>query len=334
MVLTVYFNPSLLNRAGQKVNKKHLGNLQVSEIGLGAMPMSWGYDYKSADPAESRATLHRAVEIGVTLIDTSDAYGPFTNETLIGECISADGLRDKVQLATKVGLIFESAQTYGRDASPAHIKQACDASLARLQTDYIDLYQLHRVDPKTPIEESVAAMSELAKAGKVRHIGLSEVSVDEIKAAQKIHPIASVQSELSIWTDENVENGVLQYCNENNIGFLAFSPLGRGFLTGKLDSSKIGEDDFRAGNPRFTGEALAASQAIVDGIAQVANRHGVTSAQISLAWVMAQGPNVVPIPGTKRRKWLEENAKAGEITLTSQDLAQIAALPKPIAPRY
>ena len=313
---------------------KFLGNLEVSAIGLGAMPMSWGYDYKSADPAESRATLHRAVEIGVTLIDTSDVYGPFTNETLIGECISADGLRDKVQLATKVGLIFESAQSYGRDASPKHIRKACDASLKRLQTDYIDLYQLHRVDPNTPIEESIATMAELVAEGKVRHIGLSEVSVDEIKKAQTIHPIASIQSELSIWTSENVDNGVLEYCNNNNIGFLAFSPLGRGFLTGKLDSSKIGEDDFRAGNPRFTDEALAASQAIVDGIQKVADRHGVTSAQISLAWIMAQGPNVVPIPGTKRRKWLEENAKAGEVKLTAQDLSEIASLPKPIAPRY
>ena len=313
---------------------KLLGNLSVSEIGLGAMPMSWGYDYKSADPAESRATLHRAVEIGVTLIDTSDVYGPFTNETLIGECISADGLRNKVQLATKVGLIFESAQSYGRNASPEHIRKACDASLKRLQTDHIDLYQLHRVDPKTPIEESVAAMAQLVAEGKVRHIGLSEVSVEEIKKAQTIHQIASVQSELSIWTSENVDNGVLDYCNNNNIGFLAFSPLGRGFLTGKLDSSKIGDDDFRAGNPRFTEEALAASQAIVDGIQKVADRHGVTSAQISLAWIMAQGPNVVPIPGTKRRKWLEENSKAGEVQLTSQDLTEIANLPKPIAPRY
>ncbi|MEY4493792.1 MAG: hypothetical protein RL355_1141 [Actinomycetota bacterium] len=313
---------------------KFLGNLEVSEIGLGAMPMSWGYDYKSADPAESKATLHRAVEIGVTLIDTSDVYGPFTNETLIGECISADGLRDKVQLATKVGLIFESAQSYGRDASPEHIRKACDASLKRLQTDRIDLYQLHRVDPNTPIEESIATMAQLVAEGKVRHIGLSEVSVEEIKQAQAIHPIASVQSELSIWTSENVDNGVLDYCNNNNIGFLAFSPLGRGFLTGKLDSSKIGEDDFRAGNPRFTDEALAASQAIVDGIQKVADRHGVTSAQISLAWITAQGPNVVPIPGTKRRKWLEENAKAGEVKLTAQDLSEIASLPKPIAPRY
>lgn len=331
--MQVYLTKSRKQVRGQ-MKTKLLGNLGVSEIGLGAMPMSWGYDYKSADPTESRATLHRAVEIGVTLIDTSDVYGPFTNETLIGECISADGLRNKVQLATKVGLIFESAQSYGRNASPEHIRKSCDASLKRLQTDHIDLYQLHRVDPRIPIEESVAAMAQLVSEGKVRYIGLSEVSVEEIKKAQTIHQIASVQSELSIWTSENVDNGVLDYCNNNNIGFLAFSPLGRGFLTGKLDSSKIGEDDFRAGNPRFTDEALAASQAIVDGIQKVADRHGATSAQISLAWIMAQGPNVVPIPGTKRRKWLEENAKAGEVQLSSQDLTDIANLPKPIAPRY
>ncbi len=316
------------------MKRKHLGTLDVSEIGLGAMPMSWGYNYESADPAESRATLHRAVEIGVTLIDTSDVYGPFTNETLIGECISADGLRDKVQVATKVGLIFESAQSYGRNASPTHIRSACDASLQRLQTDYIDLYQLHRVDPNVPIEESIGAMAELVAEGKIRHIGLSETSVEEIERASSVHPIASVQSELSIWTSENVDNGVLQHCNDNNIGFLAYSPLGRGFLTGKLDSSTIGEKDFRNGNPRFSEEALASNQAIVDGIQKVADRHGATSAQISLAWVIAQGPNVVPIPGTKRRKWLEENAKAGDITLTEQDLADIAALPKSVAPRY
>lgn len=316
------------------MRSKHLGTLEVSEIGLGAMPMSWGYDYKSADPQESRATLHRAVDIGVTLIDTSDVYGPFTNEELIGNCISADGLRNKVQLATKVGLIFESAQSYGKNASPEHIRSACDASLKRLKTDYIDLYQLHRVDPNIPIEESVGEMAQLVASGKVKNIGLSEVSVEEIKRAQSVHPISSVQSELSIWTSENIDNGVLQYCNENGIGFLAFSPLGRGFLTGKLDSSKIGEDDFRAGNPRFTQEALASNQAIVDGIAKIASKHEVSSAQVSLAWVMAQGPNVVPIPGTKRRKWLEENAQAGQLELTAQDFQEIANLPKSVAPRY
>ena len=316
------------------MNQKKLGDLTVSAIGLGCMPMSWGYNVKDADKDESRATLHRAVELGVTLLDTADVYGPFTNEELLGEFISGDGLRDKVQLATKVGLLPESSTGYGKDASPEHIRKACDASLARLKTDRIDLYQLHRVDPNTPLEESVGAMAELVKAGKVKSIGLSEVTVDEIKRAQAIHPIASVQSELSIWTSENVDNGVLQYCNENNIGFLAFSPLGRGFLTGKLDSSTIDESDFRSANPRFTPDALKANQAIVDGISKIADRHGVSAAQISLAWIMCQGPNVVPIPGTKRRKWLEDNAASVNVVLNEQDLTEIANLPKSVAPRY
>ncbi len=313
---------------------KNLGQLEVSAIGLGCMPMSWGYDVKSADKAESRATLHRAIELGVTLLDTADVYGPFTNEELLGECISAEGLREKVVIATKVGLLPESATGYGKDGSPTHIKKACDASLKRLQTDYLDLYQLHRVDPNTPLEETIGAMAELVTEGKIRNIGLSEVTVDEIKLAQSIYPIASVQSELSIWTSENVENGVLKYCNENNIGFLAFSPLGRGFLTGKLDGSTIDESDFRSANPRFTKEAMAANQVIVEGISQVANRHNATSAQISLAWIMCQGPNVVPIPGTKRRKWLEENVASVELKLTKEDLQDLANLPKSVAPRY
>lgn len=316
------------------MNQKKLGDLTVSAIGLGCMPMSWGYNVKDADKDESRATLHRAVELGVTLLDTADVYGPFTNEELLGEFISGDGLRDKVQLATKVGLLPESSTGYGKDASPEHIRKACDASLTRLKTDRIDLYQLHRVDPNTPLEESVGAMAELVKAGKVKSIGLSEVTVEEIERAQAIHPIASVQSELSIWTSENVDNGVLQYCNENNIGFLAFSPLGRGFLTGKLDSSTIDESDFRSANPRFTPNALKANQTIVDGISKIADRHGVSAAQISLAWIMCQGPNVVPIPGTKRRKWLEDNAASVNVVLNEQDLTEIANLPKSVAPRY
>lgn len=316
------------------MQQRLLGDLAVSSIGLGCMPMSWGYNVKSADKDESRATLHRAVELGVTLLDTADVYGPFTNEELLGECISQDGLRDKVVLATKVGLLYSTSTGYGQDGSPQHIRKACDASLARLKTDHVDLYQLHRVDPKVPIEDSVGAMAELVKDGKVKNIGLSEVNVEQIKQAQVIHPIASVQSELSIWTSENIENGVLDYCKQNNIGFLAFSPLGRGFLTGKLDASTIDESDFRSGNPRFTPEALKANQTIVDGIAAIAHRKNVSPAQIALAWVLAQGENVVPIPGTKRRKWLEENCAAADVKLTEQDLTEIANLPKSVAPRY
>jgi aryl-alcohol dehydrogenase-like predicted oxidoreductase len=316
------------------VNKKSLGQLSVSAIGLGCMPMSWGDDVKSADKSESRATLHRAIELGVTLFDTADVYGPFTNEVLLGECICGEGLRDKVVIATKVGLLPESSTGYGKNGTPEHIRKACDDSLRRLQTDYIDLYQLHRVDPNTPIEETIGAMAQLVADGKVRHIGLSEVTVDEIKRAQSVHPIASVQSELSIWTSENIDNGVLAYCNENGIGFLAFSPLGRGFLTGKLDSSTIDENDFRSANPRFTAEALDANQAIVDGIQVIADRHGVSAAQISLAWIMRQGPNIVPIPGTKRRKWLEDNCASVNVVLTEKDLKDIESLPKSVAPRY
>ncbi len=313
---------------------RNLTTLSVSAIGLGCMPMSWGYNVEGADPDESRATLHRAVELGVTLFDTADVYGPFTNEETIGQFLVAEGFRDQINIATKCGLIFKDKVSYANNGDPDYVVQACNDSLSRLQTDYIDLYQLHRVDPKVPLEETWGAMAQLVASGKVRHIGLSEVTVEQIKLANAIHPVASVQSELSIWTSENVDNGVLNYCNENGIGFLAYSPLGRGFLTGALDSSDIKSGDFRSNNPRFTPEALAANQAIVDGIAAIAQRHGATAAQISLAWVLAQGPHVVPIPGTKRRTWLEQNVQATNISLTDQDFAEIAQLPKSVAPRY
>ena len=298
------------------------------------MPMSWGYNVADADPAEVRATLHRAVELGVTLLDTADVYGPHTNEEILGNFIVRDGLRDRVVLATKCGLVPIDKTSYGRDGSPEHVRAACDASLGRLGTDHIDLYQLHRVDPRVPVEETWGAMAGLVTAGKVRHIGLSEVTVDEIRRAEAVHPVSSVQSELSIWTSENVDNGVLAYCNAHNVGFLAYSPLGRGYLTGALDNSAIHAGDFRSSNPRFTADAIAANRAIVDGIAAVALGHHVTPAQVSLAWLLGQGPNVVPIPGTKRRRWLEENVASLHVHLTQQDLADIAALPKSVAPRY
>ena len=298
------------------------------------MPISWGYDVAAADPDESRAMLHRAVELGVTLFDTADAYGPFTNEEAVGQYLMAEGFRDQIKIATKVGLMPIDKVSYSKNGKPSYIRKACDDSLSRLQLDYIDLYQLHRIDPEVPVEESWGAMAELVEAGKVRNLGLSEVTVEEIKRAQAVHPVSSVQSELSIWTSENLDNGVVQHCNENNIGFLAFSPLGRGFLTGAVTAADIKDDDFRSNNPRFTAEAIASNQAIVDGIANVAKRHNATNAQVSLAWVMAQGPNVVPIPGTKRRKWLEQNVESVHVLLTEQDLADIAALPKPTAPRY
>lgn len=316
------------------MEQRTLGELEVSAIGLGCMPMSWAYNVADADPAEVEATLHRAVELGITLLDTADVYGPFTNEEIIREYVVRAGLRDRVVIATKAGLVPIDATSYGRDGSPAHIRAACEASLQRLGVDHIDLYQLHRVDPAVPVEETWGAMAELVAAGKVRFLGMSEASVDEIRAADAVHPVSSVQSELSLWTDENVVNGVLEFTQDRGIGFLAYCPLGRGFLTGALTAETIGEDDFRSANPRFTPEAMAANAAIVDGVRAVAERHGATPAQVALAWVLAQGPHVVPIPGTKRRRWLEENAEAASVVLDAVDLADLRALPASVAPRY
>jgi len=316
------------------MQQRMLGELGVSAIGLGCMPMSWAYSVADADPAEVEATLHRAIELGVTLLDTADVYGPFTNEEIIREYVVRAGLRDRVVIATKGGLVPIDATSYGRDGSPEHIRSACDASLQRLGVDTIDLYQLHRVDPDVPIEETWGAMAELVTAGKVRYLGLSEATADEIRAADGVHPVSSVQSELSLWTDENVVNGVLALSQERGIGFLAYCPLGRGFLTGALTAESIGEGDFRSANPRFTPEAMAANTAIVEGVRRVAARHNATPAQIALAWVLAQGPYVVPIPGTKRRRWLEENVAAVDVVLSQSDLADLAALPRSVAPRY
>jgi aryl-alcohol dehydrogenase-like predicted oxidoreductase len=311
-----------------------LGQLEVSAIGLGCMPMSWAYNVGEADPAEIEATLHRAVDVGITLMDTADVYGPFTNEEIIREYVVRGGLRDRVVIATKGGLVPIDATTYGRDGSSAHIRAACEASLQRLGVDTIDLYQLHRVDPEVPLEETWGAMAALVTEGKVRYLGLSEATVDEILLADALHPVSSVQSELSLWTEENVVNGVLSLTEDRGIGFLAYCPLGRGFLTGALSADAIGDGDFRSANPRFTAEAMSANAAIVDGVREVADRHGATPAQVALAWVLAQGRHVVPIPGTKRRRWLEENAAATSLELTDRDRADLAALPASVAPRY
>lgn len=313
---------------------RRLGALQVGAIGLGCMPMSWGYTAAAADPAEVRATLHRAVELGVTLFDTSDVYGPFTNEQLIGDYLVREGLRERVVIATKGGLLPINATTYGFDGSPTHMRRACDASLQRLGVDVIDLYQYHRVDPKVPLEDTWGALAELVAAGKVRYLGLSEPTIDQIDRAHAIHPVTSVQSELSIWTTDHIDNGVIAHCRAAGIGFLPFSPLGRGYLTGALDHAVIDDNDFRSANPRFTAEAMAANQGIVAGVARIAARHGVSPAQIALAWVLAQGEHIVPIPGTKRRAWLEDNVASVNVALTDVDLAEISALPRSVAPRY
>jgi len=300
---------------------RKLGSLEVSDLGLGCMGMSEFYGKRDDD--ESLATIHRALELGISLIDTADMYGPFTNEELVGRAL--EGRRDKAIVATKFGIVRSDNPSERRiEGSPAYVKQAVEGSLRRLRIDVIDLYQYHRVDDKTPIEETVGAMAELVRAGKVRHIGLSEVSAATLRRAHAVHPIASVQSELSLWTRDPEENGVLAACKELGVGFLAYSPLGRGFLTGQLRSPADFEaDDYRRTSPRFQGENFGKNLALVDGVNAMAARKGCTAAQLALAWVLARAPFVVPIPGTKRRSNLENNAGALKVVLTDDERAEL-----------
>ncbi|MHA6760105.1 aldo/keto reductase [Streptacidiphilus sp. PAMC 29251] len=315
---------------------------QVGAIGLGCMGMTHAYDPEGRDDAVSADVVRQAVDLGVTLIDTSDVYGPFTNEELVGRALAeapGGSLRDRVVLATKVGLTFDggtlsSGAELVRNGRPEHVRAAIDASLGRLRTDRVDLYQLHRVDPDVPIEETWGALAEAVTAGKALQIGLSEVSVEEIARAQAVHLVASVQSELSLWTRDALAE-VLPYCEREGIAFLPFSPLGRGFLTGSISSvDDLPADDWRRTLPRFQADALAANQALVQAVRTIAERHGATPAQIALAWVLAQGRYVVPIPGTKTPKYLVDNAGAAEVALTADDLAQLDALPAPTGTRY
>lgn len=296
------------------------------------MPLNWEYGTPVSED-EARRVVHRALDLGMNLIDTADAYGPFVNEELLGRCLA--GRRDEAVISTKVGLVMTNPEpiTYERNGRPDHIRASCLASLARLQADVIDLYTLHRVDAQVPVEESVGAMSELVGDGKVKAIGLSEVDVATLERAAAVHPIASVQSELSLWTRSALDD-VVPWCQERGVAFLAFSPLGRGFLTGRLDPSTLTPTDFRFGMPRFEQEAAAANREIVDGIAAVATRHSVTNAQVALAWILAQSPVTVPIPGTKRVSYLEDNAAAAELALTPDDLSDLADLPDPVGSRY
>ena len=321
--------------------KRILGpnHLSVGPIGLGCMTMTWAYG--SRDRAESMATIRHAVDLGVTLFDTADIYGPFANEELVGEALQ--GYRHQIVLATKCGLTVPDPKEYHQDASKfsitpngraEHIREACEDSLRRLRTDVIDLYQLHRVDPKVPIEESVGEMARLVSEGKIRFIGLSECTVEELERAQRVHPITSVQSELSLWTRDALME-VLPFCKDHQIGFLPFSPLGRGFLTGEIErSTTFPKNDFRSILPRFRGDALSTNLRIVDGVKEVAQRHQATPAQIALAWVLAQGEHVVPIPGSSKRSHLEQNVEAATIRLTAQDLEELGALPTPVGSRY
>ena len=303
----------------------------MGAIGLGCMGMTFAYDSDQRDDTASIAVIHRALELGATLLDTADVYGPWTNEELVGRALV--GRRESAVVATKCGIVHSPDFNHGRAASPAYVRSACDASLTRLGIETIDLYQLHRVDPATPIEETWGAFAGLVESGKARAVGLSEVTLDELRRCHAIHPVASVQSELSLWTRDWADD-VLPFCRENDIAFLPFSPLGRGFLTGALAATQFADDDYRSKLPRFSSESMAANQAIVDQVRSIATAYDATPAQVALAWVLAQGDLVIPIPGTKRVSRLEENAAAADLTLTPDDLATLDALPTPTGSRY
>jgi aryl-alcohol dehydrogenase-like predicted oxidoreductase len=309
-----------------------LRDLTVSAQGLGCMGMSEFYG--TGDQGEAERTIHRALDLGVTLLDTADMYGPFTNERLVGQAIA--GRRDEVTLATKFGNVRSEDGSFRRiNGAPDYVRQACDASLQRLGVDVIDLYYQHRVDTTVPIEDTWGALAELAEAGKIRFAGISEAAPDTIRRADAVHPVTAVQTEYSLWTRDPEDDGVLATCAELGIGFVAYSPIGRGFLSGQIRSvDDLDADDFRRRNPRFQGENFVKNLELVDRVREIAEGKGVTATQLALAWVMAQSgraghPSIVPIPGTKRVRYLEENAGAADVALSEDDLRALdEAAPK------
>ena len=314
------------------MNKRTLGprGPEVSEIGLGCMGMSAFYG--PADEPEARATIARALDLGCNFLDTSDMYGPHTNERLVGSAIAAR--RDEVFLATKFGIKLQREDdllSRTVDGTPEYVREACDASLERLGVDHIDLYYQHRVDPDTPIEDTVGAMAELVEAGKVRHIGLSEASAQTIRRAHAVHPITAVQTEYSLWT-RDVESEILPTLNELGIALVAYSPLGRGFLSGRFTSTdELDESDYRRFGPRFTGENLQQNLALAERVRELASEKGITPGQLALAWVLHRGEHIVPIPGTKRVSYLEENIAAADVELSDAEVEHIANTVPPAA---
>lgn len=317
------------------MHSRYLGGLSVSAIGIGCMPMvttgSILYGAKGSDDTSIR-TIHEAIDLGVTFFDTAEVYGPLENEELLGRAIK--GKRDGLVIATKFGFKFGDGKIVGVDSSPANIRRAVEGSLFRLGVDYIDLFYQHRVDPSVPIEETVGAMAELVQEGKVKHLGLSEAGPETLRRAAAVHPIAALQSEYSLW-ERGVEDDILPVCRELGIGFVPYSPLGRGFLTGAIKSrADIPEGDWRLNDPRYDEGNLEANLTIVAGVQAVADKHGVSLAQVALAWLLAQGPDIVPIPGVKRLETMRDSVGAADVVLDADDLEVLNALTPATGDRY